>query len=200
MADQPPGHPLGLFGGAFDPPHRGHVELARRARTELSLAALVVLVAADPGHKRIETPAETRLELARAAFPDDEVVLDRHARTVDLLRDHPEWADQFFLIGADQFCDFLAWKTPDAVLERVRLAVATRPGFPRARLDRVLERLERPERVVFFEIEPTPVASTELRRRLEHGEDVGADVPSGVAAIIRARRLYEAGHGYTANA
>ena len=77
---------IGLFGGAFDPPHRGHVELARRAKEELGLGTLLVLVEANPGHKRVETPADVRLRLTRAAFPDDDVLLDEHARTVDTLR------------------------------------------------------------------------------------------------------------------
>ena len=72
---------VGLFGGAFDPPHRGHVELVRRAKEELGLDEVVVLVAADPGHKRVETPADVRLEMARAAFPGDTVLLDSHPRT-----------------------------------------------------------------------------------------------------------------------
>ncbi len=162
---------LGLFGGAFDPPHRGHVELARRAKAELGLDRLVVLVAAEPGHKHVDTPVDVRLELARAAFPDDEVVLDDHARTIDTLRAHPEWVDPVFLIGADQFADFLTWKEPDEVLEPTRIAVATRPGFPRERLEAVLAALAQPERVLFFEIEPTPVSSSGLRRRFV-GEDV----------------------------
>ena len=103
-----------------------------------------------------------RLELARAAFPDDEVVLDEHPRTIDMLRAHPEWADPVFLIGADQFCDFLTWQEPDEVLERTRVAVATRPGFPRERLDEVLRALGSPERVLFFEIEPISVSSSGL--------------------------------------
>jgi nicotinate-nucleotide adenylyltransferase len=181
---------VGLFGGAFDPPHRGHVALAKRAKEALGLDRLVVLVSADPGHKRVLTPASVRLELARAAFPDDEVVLDGHARTVDALRAHPEWEGATFLLGADEFCDLPGWKEPEEVLRRVRLAVATRPGFPRDRLDDVLAQLARPERVVFFEIEPTPVASRELRRRLESGEDVTAEVPTEVAAIIRRDGLY----------
>jgi nicotinate-nucleotide adenylyltransferase len=181
---------VGLYGGSFDPPHRGHVELARRAKDELGLERLVVLVSADPGHKRVDTPADARLRLAQAAFPDDEVVLDEHARTVDTLRAHPEWGDPIFLIGADQFCDFLSWKDPDEVLHLTRIAVATRPGFPRERLERVLEQLEEPERVLFFDIDPTPVASRELRERLERGEDVGDDVPSAVGDMIRAEQLY----------
>ena len=178
---------IGLFGGAFDPPHRGHVELAERAKEELGLDRLIVLVEANPGHKHVETPADARLGLTRAAFPDDEVLLDEYARTVDTLRAHPEWVDPVFLIGADQFSDFPAWKEPDEVLRLTQLAVAARPGFPRERLEQVLEGLERPERVRFFEIEPIRVTSSELRARF-----VDADVPSAVADIIRREHLYGA--------
>ena len=182
---------VGLFGGAFDPPHRGHVELARRAKAELGLDKLVVLVEADPGHKRVETPPEVRLRLARAAFPDDDVLLDEHARTVETLRAHPEWSDPVFLIGADQFCDFLSWQEPNEVLALTRLAVGTRPGFPRERLERVLEQLDDPRRVSFFEIDPTPVASRELRARLAAGDAAGDDVPPAVAELIGAESLYQ---------
>ena len=115
---------LGLYGGSFDPPHLGHVELAHRAKQELPVDRLLVLVSADPGHKHVETPAEFRLQLTRAAFPGDEVQLDPTPRTVDLLRAHPEWEDPIFLIGADEFCDFARWKEPGAVLELARLALA----------------------------------------------------------------------------
>lgn len=181
---------LGLFGGSFDPPHRGHVELARRAKEELDLDPLRVLVSSDPRHKHVATPADIRLRLAQAAFPDDEVVLDEHARTVDVLRAHPEWSDPVFLIGADQFSDFLAWQEPDEVLRRARLGVATRPGYPREALDSVLAQLEQPQRVLFFEIEPIPVASRELRERLAAGGEVGVEVPAAVGEIIRSEALY----------
>jgi len=183
---------MGLYGGAFDPPHRGHVELARRGKEVFGIPRLLVLVTAAPGHKQVATPAAVRLELARVAFPDEEVVLDDHARTIDLLRDHPEWEDAVFLVGADEFCDFLSWKEPDEILARVRLGVATRPGFPQTRLETVLEGLAAPERVVFFDMEPTPVASRELRTAF-----VADDVPSAVAEIIRRDRLYEGQRGYT---
>jgi nicotinate-nucleotide adenylyltransferase len=188
---------IGLFGGSFDPPHRGHVELARRAKEELGLDPLVVLVSARPGHKRVETPADVRLRLAQAAFPDDEVVLDEHARTIDTLRAHPEWRDALFLIGADEFCDFLSWKEPNEILRLVRLAVATRPGFPRTRLDSVLAGLQHPERVAFYEIEPMPFASRDLRARLEAGEDVTADLTPAVAGMVARERLYPRQAGYT---
>ena len=184
---------IGIFGGAFDPPHRGHVELARRAKEELGLAKLLVLVSARPGHKEVATPADVRLRLAQAAFPGDEVLLDEHARTIETLEAHPEWSDPVFLIGADEFCDFLSWVRPNDVLARARLGVATRPGFPRERLESVLQQLDRPERVLFFEIEPQTVASRDLRARLEAGADVRGEVPSAVAAMIDGEMLYGRG-------
>jgi len=181
---------LGLYGGAFDPPHRGHVELARVAKRSLALDRLLVLVAADPAHKHVETPADVRLALAKAAFPDDDVQLDEHARTIDLLRAHPEWDGATLVIGADQFADFLEWKEPDEVLRRVRLAVATRPGYPPGGFRAVLDGLAQPDRVEFFELEPIPLASSELRDRLARGQDVAGDVPPGAAELIRRDALY----------
>jgi nicotinate-nucleotide adenylyltransferase len=192
---------VALYGGAFDPPHTGHVAVAQAVKDRFDLPRLTILVSERPGHKDTHLPAETRLELARAAFPDDDVRLDPHPRTIDLLRAEA-FDDPLFVIGADQLADFASWKEPDEVLERARLAVATRPGFPRERLEPVLARLQRPERVVFFEIEPNGAASRDVRARAAAGEPLDGLVPEAVARLIEERGLYRggspsAGRGYT---
>jgi nicotinate-nucleotide adenylyltransferase len=183
---------IGLLGGTFNPPHNGHIALARETVDQFGLETLVILVAARPGHKDVGLDAETRLQLARAAFPGYQVVLDAHERTVDTLEDGP-WHDPLFVIGADEFCDFLTWKDPNGVLERARLAVATRPGYPRERLDAVLERLSRPQRVLFFEIEPLPISSRDLRERVGRGDAIDGSVPPPVAALVSELGLYRSG-------
>jgi nicotinate-nucleotide adenylyltransferase len=180
---------IALLGGTFDPPHNGHVALARAIVEQFAPERLVLLVAARPGHKSVELDADTRLRLAQAAFPGEEVVLDEHERTVDTL-EHGPWPDPLFAIGADQFGDFLTWKDPNGVLERARLAVATRPGYPRERLDAVLERLEHPERVLFFDIDPLPISSRDLRERVARGERIDDLVPPAVAKVISELGLY----------
>jgi nicotinate-nucleotide adenylyltransferase len=179
----------GLLGGAFDPPHVGHVALAAAAKERFGLPRLTILVAEHPGHKETYLPAETRLELARAAFPDDDVRLDPYPRTIDLLRGE-SFENPLFIVGADQFSNFLSWKDPDEVLERARLAVATRPGYPRERLDAVLEELDQPERVVFFDIEPNPAASREVRALAVAGSPLAGLVPDAVEKLIQERGLY----------
>jgi nicotinate-nucleotide adenylyltransferase len=179
----------GLFGGTFDPPHVGHVALARAAKGHFGLPQLMILVAEHPGHKQALLPASQRLELARAAFPDDDVRLDPYPRTIELLRGE-RFDDPIFLVGADQFAGFLSWKEPDAVLALTRLGVATRPGHPREQLDAVLAELDRPERVVFFDLEPNPAASRDIRALIEAGAPLAGLVPDGVADLIRTAGLY----------
>ena len=178
-----------LYGGAFDPPHLGHVAVADAARKRFDADRLVVLVSERPGYRATHASAEDRLALALAAFPDDDVRLDPHPRTVELLRAEA-FDDPVFVIGADQFRGFLDWSEPDEVLERTRIAVATRPGSPREELDVVLAKLARPERVLFFEIEPNPAASSDIRARIAAGEPLDALVPPAVAKLVAERGLY----------
>ena len=179
----------GLLGGTFNPPHNGHVALARVAVAHFGLAELVVLVAVRPGHKEVQLDAETRFRLAQAAFPEYEVELDPHERTVDMLK-AGRWRDPLFLIGADEFCDFLTWKDPDEVVARARLGVAMRPGYPRDRLENVLRELSRPDRVELFEIDPLPISSRDIRDRVARGEPIEPLVPAAVAELIESNGLY----------
>jgi nicotinate-nucleotide adenylyltransferase len=172
---------MGLLGGAFDPPHIGHVALADAAERALGLERIVIVVVADPGHKDVHAHAGTRLELARLAFPGREVVLDHHARTVDMLRDGP-WDDPVFLVGADEYLDFAGWKEPEAVLALARLGVATRPGFELPSPP--------PDRVLFFEIEAVPVSSRDIRARVARGEPIDGLAPPAVVAAIAGTGLY----------
>ena len=187
---------VGILGGAFDPPHVGHVVLAREAIERFRLERLVVLVVAAPAHKPVETPVERRLELARAAFgdvPEAEVVVDDHAYTVEFLRENDFPEDAVFLIGADELADLVTWREPDEILRLVRLGVATRPGYPREQLQGVLTRLERPERVELFEIPAVTASSTEVRARVAAGQSVDDLVPPEVARLVVAHGLYHEG-------
>ncbi len=189
----------GILGGAFDPPHNGHVALARTAIVHFHLRELLVRVVADPGHKSVEAEAVDRVALARIAFAGidgAEVALDPFGRTVDSL-EALDLDDPVFLVGADEFVSFPGWKYPERVLELARLGVATRPGFGQQALDDVLAELSHPERVELFELDPFPISSSELRELVERGESLAGLVPAGVAEEIARRGLYLTRPGYT---
>jgi nicotinate-nucleotide adenylyltransferase len=169
-----------VFGGMFDPPHVGHVRLLEGAKRHFGADRALVLVVANPGHRQVVASAADRLALAQAAFPDDDVELDEHARTIDMLRAR-QLDEPVLVIGADELADLPKWKDPEAVLELARLAAAERPGYS----------VESDwDRVTTLDIEPTPVSSTEIRSRVAVGEPIDGLVPPAVAAEIERRGLY----------
>ena len=190
---------VGLLGGAFDPPHNGHLALAEEAIRRFGLERLVVVPTGVPPHKHVRTDAETRFHLAEAAFAGrDKIELSRHeldragpSYTVDTARwAEQEWGDVIFLVGADEFADFLLWRDPNRVLDHVRLGVATRPGYRREDLDLVLANLERPDRVEFFEIPPVLASSRDIRDRVAEYDEIAGLVPDAVARLIYDLGLY----------
>jgi len=173
----------GLFGGTFDPPHNGHLALARAALDHFGLDRLVILVTEKPGHKPTYAPAEARMRLAAAAFPGHEIELDPYGRTIDMLRAR-SWDDPLFLIGADQLAAFPSWKEPEAVLELARIGVGTRPGYALGPVDPAAARIE------LFDIPAVDVSSSEVRRRVAAGEPIEGLVPPAVTALIAELDLY----------
>jgi nicotinate-nucleotide adenylyltransferase len=169
-----------ILGGMFDPPHVGHVKLVEGAKQHFGAERVLVLVSAEPGHREVVASTADRLALARAAFPGEDVEVDEHPRTIDMLRAR-QLDDPVLVIGADELAYFPSWKEPGEVLELAQLAVAGRPGF---------ELEGSTERIVSFEIEPTPVSSTEIRRRVAAGEPIDGLVPPAVAAEIERLGLY----------
>ena len=131
-----------------------------------------MVVVADPGHKDVHLPRRRRGSGSRGwRSPAARSCSTTTPRTVDMLRDGP-WDDPVFLIGADEFLDFGTWKEPERVLELARLGVATRPGYAVRAADAM-------DRVLFFEIEPVPVSSREIREKVARGEPIDGLVPPG---------------------
>lgn len=178
----------GLLGGTFNPPHNGHVLLAETATRHFELDPLRVHVSSNPPHKRVDVDVETRLRLTQLAFPNDTVVRDDNPYSIDTVMGYGD--DAIFLVGADQFAKFLTWREPDEILEHVRLGVATRAGYPHEELDAVLSQLRRPERVEFFDMEPVPISSSDIRRLAAQGAPIEDLVPPAVAVEIDRLGLY----------
>jgi len=190
---------LGVFGGTFDPPHRGHLAVALAARDRLGLDQVLLVVANDPWKKspgREVTPASDRLAMVRALIRGDDgqpmpglEVSDAEIRrggpsyTVTTLREihqvHPD-AELNLIIGRDLVDDFASWHEAVQFEKLATIVVVDRPGY--------VGDVKRGWKVL--SVSPVDASSTELRDLLRSGGDVSAHMTHNVVQEIVARRLY----------
>jgi nicotinate-nucleotide adenylyltransferase len=178
---------IGILGGTFDPPHNGHLALGEAAQRELGLDELVAMVVAKPGHRECAENADTREQLAEAAFAGKaRVIRDEHPYTVDAVRSG-RFGDAVFIVGADEGAAFPGWKDPEEVLRWVKLAVGTRSGYPPPDLRQY------GDRVISFSLASPPISSSAVRQRIRQNKPFDDLVPSDVARLIEERGLYRDG-------
>lgn len=182
---------IALYGGTFDPPHHGHLILAREAREQFGFDRVVLIPAArSPFKPGVEiTPAEVRLAMVRAAiegeagFALDESELTRGGTsyTIDtVLTARACWpgAELFWFIGGDHVRELPRWRDWGKLRSLVQFIVFSRDGeeadefgFPR-----VVRRVD--------------ISATDIRTRVAQGRSIRYLVPEAVRALIEQHRLY----------
>jgi nicotinate-nucleotide adenylyltransferase len=196
---------IGILGGAFNPPHIGHLVCAQEAYAQLELETVVFLPMGVPPHREIEQDpgAEVRLRMtdyaistdARFALSRHEVDRDEPSYTVDTLRAlrarSPD--DELVLIlGGDQAAMLPSWREPEEVLRLATVAVAARTSWSREPVEAELAALPGGDAVVFFEMPRVDVSSSLVRERARAGKPIRYLVPDKVANFIGAKSLYGA--------
>jgi nicotinate-nucleotide adenylyltransferase len=179
--------------------------LATEAAFQLGLDRVLLMPTGEAPHKRIdpEPGAEVRLELARLAAAEDELI---EASGLEVRRPGPSYTvntlqelseagpedELFFLMGADVAAHLEQWHEPERVVELARLGIAGRPGTLLDEVEAALERLGARERADVVRMPEIGVSSTRVRRRVAEGRPIRYLVPDAVAAAIAERGLYRA--------
>jgi nicotinate-nucleotide adenylyltransferase len=190
------GKTLGLFGGLFDPVHSGHVLLAQTALARFSLDSLVILPSGVPPHKpQPVLNGEQRLRLLKLAFQSmPEAVIDDFeirwggtSYTVDTLEHFKKTtgAKLYFFMGADNLGEIASWREPERILSLAQVVAFGRPGY--SALDKYPQYAGR---ILMEPMPPSPLASSEIRKKLKAGEPMGDTLPPAVYGEILKNRWY----------
>jgi nicotinate-nucleotide adenylyltransferase len=196
---------VGILGGAFNPPHTGHLVCAQEALVQLELDKVVFMPVGEAPHRVLEGDpgAEERLEMVELATADDErfevsrLEIDREgpSYTADTLRTLREAApdeELFVILGGDQAAALASWHEPEEVLALATVAVAERLSWSRQAIGIKIGRLKGVETIRYLEMPIVQISSSSIRRRAAAGHPLRYLVPDRVAAYIEANGLYGA--------
>lgn len=202
---------IGILGGTFNPPHIGHVALARHARSELGLERVLMVPANVAPHKpasREDPGPEHRLAMCRLAVASEpgleasalEIERGGTSYTVDTVQaihdTHPD-AELTLIVGADIARTLPGWREPARLLGMVGLAVAQRDELDlrdvrRALAPVIAPGLDPPPRMALLRMAPVAASSSAVRDLLAAGAPVDELVGEAVAGYIAEHGLYRA--------
>lgn len=198
---------IGYFGGTFDPPHRGHLAVARAAADSFALDRVLF---APTGRQPLKDDAPhadfaDRVAMTRLLCNQDPrfqtIALDAPRPdgtpnyTVDILKrlraDLPD-ASLFSIIGADSFLTLRRWREPDELLALAEWIVVSRPDFDVADLSALALTPEQSSRVHTLATVHDDSSATEIRARLRFGISPAERLTPEVLLYIARMHLYHA--------
>ncbi len=198
---------IGIFGGTFNPPHNGHVTLARAAAEQLALDRLLIMPACVPPHKPLPdrvTPQQRYAMAALMAAPvgrcaqASDIELHRTGKsytsdTLQTLHEQYPDAELWLLMGSDMFLSLHTWHKPEVICALAHIAAFSRVEEDiRTAMERQKQTLEqqyRAEVALLNNPQLIELSSTDVRAALAAGR--GSElVPEAVWGYIRREHLY----------
>lgn len=197
---------IGIFGGAFNPVHKGHIQLAQNYFDKLALDKMLFVPTAVPPHKTSQhlAPEKVRLDMLKIAVKDksyfeiSDIEFKRQGKsytydTLTLLEEmYPN--DEFFLIiGADQFLSFDKWYRWQDILQKVTLCTCAREDENEKRkileFSNELDGLKK-DRFFLLDVPVLKLSSSEVREKIKNNINVSDLLPKGVYEYIVKEGLY----------
>mgnify|MGYP001272352223 CR=1 FL=1 len=176
-----------LYGGSFDPPHPGHIEVPREAMEHLAFDHVLYVPAfQSPLKQRKPTDKKHRVAMLELALADCqwasistiELAREETSYTINTIEAlHATYDDMRLLIGADQWSQFRQWHRWEDILKLANPAIMPRVGFDVCD-DRLLP------------ISQLPSTSTAIREQIQRGENIKDLVVPSVAQYIAQHGLY----------
>jgi nicotinate-nucleotide adenylyltransferase len=194
---------VGILGGAFNPPHIGHLVCAQESLIQLELESVLFVPVGEAPHRELENDPgpETRLEMVELAIEDDdrftgsrmEIDRDGPSYTSDTLRElHAAQPDDehVLILGGDQAAALPEWHEPEQVLELAEVAVVERSNWSRNAVGIRVGRVKGAERIRYLDMPVIQVSSSSIRRRIAAELPIRYLVPDRVASFIDSKGLY----------
>lgn len=190
---------VGIFGGAFDPPHIGHERLAAQCSERLGLEELLIVPTFHSPHKPTPfTDYEHRLNMCRAVFnkkiytvSDIERQIGGEGYTIIMLRKlkemYPKGTKFFLIIGGDMLFGFARWYRYESILKECTVTAAAREEDSYADM---LEYAAELGHVKVLNLPVTEISSTEVREKLKNGGETEGVLSPAVRDYIKENKLY----------
>lgn len=194
---------IALFGGAFNPVHNGHINLAEKYAQLLNFDKLLIIPTANPPHRDNNNFADGahRMNMLRLAFENKENIeisdiefkmtgKSYTYNTISEIKRLYENAELYLIIGEDQLLYFDKWYRYRDILDSVTLCTAQRNKNKAQQMKSFAENVLQSDKIIVADFNPIVVSSSEIREKLKNKEKVDDLIPERVLNYIYENGLY----------
>ena len=205
---------IGIFGGTFDPVHKGHTEIIKNLFELIPLDKVIVVPNGIPPHRQASVSSEERLRMVSSAFKSsDNVVIDnREIKKKDpsyaistlreLIEENPEHS-LVWIMGSDAFAEIDSWYQWQDFIKMINIIVMVRPNHEIPIESEAYKLLQKSHtvdkdsltsgngKILLLKIRPIEISSTDIRNKIIKGSDVSEFLLEEVNELINKGNLYQ---------
>lgn len=199
---------IGIFGGTFNPVHKGHTKALEKILNNVELDKVIVLPSKIPPHKSASELAgeEDRLNMCKLAFADfqnleiSDFEMKNQGKSysvITLRHFHKIYPDDelFFIMGSDMLLYFEKWYEYKEILSLAALLCLSRSDEDTDKLEPFAEKLRKQGgRVKIVNAPVFEISSTEIREKIKKNEDCSCYLDKNVVQYILEKNLYSRGN------
>jgi len=166
---------VGIFGGSFDPPHKGHIEISKISLKKIKLKKIYWIVTKkNPFKKRPYFPLKQRILRSKKAvkkykrikvlYLDDKIKSSRTINVINYFRKIKKQKDLYLILGSDNLLNFHKWTNWKKIVKLTKLVVFSRKGYDKKSKKSIVVKYLNKKNVIYINNKLINISSSSIKK------------------------------------
>tara|TARA_B110001452_G_scaffold9926_1_gene8434 strand:+ start:3504 stop:4049 length:546 start_codon:yes stop_codon:yes gene_type:complete len=166
---------IGIFGGSFDPPHKGHIKISKISLKKIKLNNIYWIIAKkNPFKKKTYFSLKQRIQMSKIAlkkiknvdvlYLDDKIKSSRMIKVINHLMKTKRGKDLYLILGSDNLLNFHKWKSWKKIVKLTKLVVFSRKGYDRKSRESIVVKYLNKKNIIFINNKLINVSSSNIKK------------------------------------
>ena len=166
---------IGIFGGSFDPPHKGHIKISKISLKKIKLNNIYWIIAKkNPFKKKTYFSLKQRIQMSKIAlkkiknvdvlYLDDKIKSSRMIKVINHLMRTKRGKDLYLILGSDNLLNFHKWKSWKKIVKLTKLVVFSRKGYDRKSRESIVVKYLNKKNIIFINNKLINVSSSNIKK------------------------------------
>ena len=168
---------LGIFGGSFDPPHKGHIEISKISLRKIRLNKIFWIVTKkNPFKKKYFFSLKERISKSKKAvekynnikvlYLDDKIKSSRTINVINYLKKTRKKNDLYLILGSDNLLNFHKWTSWKKIVKLTKLIVFSRKGYDKKSKESIVVKYLNKKNIIFINNKLINISSSNIKKNI----------------------------------